>query len=100
MIIMESFFSLQVDISSFSGKRLAIDASGWLHKAVFATTEDFIMHESIRPASTDFNCANSELFVDFFIHRVLKLQAHQIDLIVVFDGRRNALKVGFYLCMQ
>ena len=73
----------QKNIGDFSGKRLAIDASGWLHKAVFATAEDWV----------DSNCTDSQLYVDFVLTRVRNVQACGVTPIMVFDGKRNNLKV-------
>lgn len=83
-----------MDIKSFSGCRLAVDASGWLHKAVFASAEDFIMHAILQPTSQIFDGSNSELFVDIMINKVCKLRGQGIEPIFIFDGRRNALKVN------
>jgi 5'-3' exonuclease len=75
--------TVQKNISDFSGKRLAIDASGWLHKAVYTIAEDWV----------DSNCTDSQLYVDVIITRLKQLQSHNIVPIMVFDGKRNALKV-------
>ena len=84
-----------MDIKSFSGCRLAVDASGWLHKAVFATAEDFIMHafNGRITSERNFDNANSQLFVDVIISKVNMLRCHGIEPVLVFDGRRNTLKV-------
>ena len=38
-------------ISGFKGTRVAIDASGWLHKGLYAAAEDFV--DSGEPAGTE-----------------------------------------------
>ena len=77
------FFFWKLNIADFAGKRLAVDASGWLHKAVYATAEDWV----------DSNCTDSQLYVDFLITRVKNLQSCNITPVLVFDGKRNTLKV-------
>jgi len=82
-------------IETFSGCRLAVDASGWIHKAVFASAEDFIVHAIQQPITQPFDGSNSELFVDVMVNKVCKLRAQGIEPVFVFDGRRNILKVIF-----
>jgi hypothetical protein len=42
-------------ITEYKGQKIAVDASGWLHKALFACSEDMI----------DNNGVDSQLYVDF-----------------------------------
>eukprot|EP01032_Pedospumella_encystans_P001350 gene1350-1562_t len=74
--------TVQKNIGDFAGKRLAVDASGWLHKAVFATAEDWV----------DSNCTDSQLYVDFVLTRVKNVQQCRVTPVMVFDGKRNNLK--------
>jgi XPG N-terminal domain len=50
--------SIQKLITEFKGKRIAIDASGWLHKGLFAAAEDIVD-----------TGVDSELYVDFMLAR-------------------------------
>ena len=70
-------------MTSFRGKKLAIDASGWLHKSLWVTVEDLV----------DSNFAHDEqLYVDFFITRVTNLRRSGTEPVFVFDGKRHAMK--------
>ncbi len=69
-------------LSHFSGKSVAIDASSWLHKALFASAEDLI----------DNNFWDSQLYVDFVLIRLNDLRVHGIQPVMVFDGQRASLK--------
>ena len=71
------------NINEYKNKTIAIDASGWLHKAVYATTEDWI----------NSNCTDTQLYVDFMVTRIKNLQQCGIKVVLVFDGKRNHLKV-------
>lgn len=52
---------------------------------MFATAEDWV----------DSNCTDSQLYVDFMLTRVRNVQACGVTPIMVFDGKRNNLKVNF-----
>jgi 5'-3' exonuclease len=70
-------------VTSFRGKKLAIDASGWLHKSLWVTVEDQV----------DSNFAHDEqLYVDFFVTRVTNLRRSGTEPVFVFDGKRHAMK--------
>lgn len=71
------------NINDYKNKRIAVDASGWLHKALYATTEDWINSD----------CTDTQLYVDFMITRVKNLQQCGVNVVLVFDGKRNHLKV-------
>jgi 5'-3' exonuclease len=77
--------SYQKNISDFAGKRLAIDASGWLHRALFAVAEDWV----------DSNCKDNQLYVDHVVSHAKFLLSRNVTPVLVFDGRRNILKVFF-----
>ncbi|KAJ1419684.1 PIN domain-like protein, partial [Ochromonadaceae sp. CCMP2298] len=72
----------EMHISNFAGMRVAIDASGWMHKAVYATAEDWV----------DSNFADNQLYVDRLLNQVKSLQQCKVIPVMVFDGKRNTLK--------
>jgi hypothetical protein len=90
LFVIISTFPCQKNIGDFAGKRLAIDASGWLHKAVYTTAEDWI----------ESNCGDSQLYVDVIITRLKQLQGLNITPVMVFDGKRNTLKVNSYFPLR
>lgn len=63
---------------------IAIDASGWLHKALYAVVEDYI----------DSGLQDSQLYVDFILMRINELKSFGINPVMVFDGKRSYLKVS------
>ena len=69
-------------ITAFKGKKLAVDASGWLHKAIFACAEDSIDND-----------VDSQLYVDFILGRAVTMQQVGVEPVMVFDGKRHRLKV-------
>ena len=69
-------------LQQLKGQRVAIDASGWLHKAIYAAAEDFI--------DTQFN--DSQLYVDYILHRCKSMRDMGVEPVMVFDGKRHLLK--------
>ncbi len=69
-------------ITDFSGGRVAIDASGWLHKGLYGAAEDLV----------DNNFEDTQLYVDFILSRVRTLMLNNVEPVVVFDGKRSTLK--------
>lgn len=69
-------------IQEFSGKRILIDASGWLHKGLFSAAEDFI----------DSNMEDNQFYVDYILGRTEHLKKLGIEPVFVFDGKRSNLK--------
>lgn len=70
-------------IEDLRGKRVAIDCSIWLHKALYASAEDLM----------DANFEDHQHYVDFILARIRNLVlACGVIPVVVFDGRRNLLK--------
>jgi len=69
-------------LCDFKGQRVAIDASGWLHKAVFAVAEDMV--------DTQFN--DSQLYVDYILYRAKAMRDMGVEPVLVFDGKRHLLK--------
>jgi len=41
----------------------------------------------------DSNCTDSQLYVDFVLTRVKNVQQCRVTTVMVFDGKRNNLKV-------
>ena len=72
------------NISEFAGQRIAIDASGWLHKGLYGAAEDYV----------DSNFFDNQLYVDFILSRVRHFLMMGVEPVVVFDGRRSILKSG------
>lgn len=70
-------------LCNLAGKRVAIDASSWLHKAIFATAEE----------SLDLNFEEHMLYVDFIVTRTRNFRLCGVEPILVFDGKRHRLKV-------
>lgn len=70
------------NISEFQNKSIAIDASGWLHKGLYAATEDFV----------DSGFVDNQLYVDYILMRIHELKSYGIEPVMVFDGRRSYLK--------
>eukprot|EP00605_Chrysophyceae_sp_TOSAG23-4_P000866 GSChrysophyteH1.ASY1.ANO1.957.1 assembled CDS len=69
-------------ITDFKGSRVAIDASGWLHKGLYGAAEEFV----------DSNFEDAQLYVDFILMRVRTLLQNNVEPVVVFDGKRSTLK--------
>lgn len=70
-------------VISLRGQRVAIDCSGWLHKGVYGSAEDYM----------DAGFIDQQLYVDFIIGRLRNLiTAGGVTPVVVFDGRRNNMK--------
>lgn len=69
-------------LGQFKGKRIAIDASGWLHKGIFTAAEDFV----------DSNFEDYQLYVDWIINRLRNMRDFGIEPVLVFDGKRSVLK--------
>ena len=69
-------------ITAFSGQRVAIDASGWLHKGLYGAAEDYV----------DSNFDDAQLYVDFILSRVRTMLLNNVEPVVVFDGKRSNLK--------
>jgi len=61
---------------------IAVDTSGWLHKGLYVSAEDFV----------DSGYIDNQLYVDFILSRVKTFEANGVKLILVFDGKRNNLK--------
>ena len=118
-------------ISGFKGTRVAIDASGWLHKGLYAAAEDFVdsgktcwrsclhlwchfsSHTALwtnhsiylffEPPLYKSDCKNtiapppgfndSQFYVDFILSRARSLREAGVEPVLVFDGKRNNLKV-------
>eukprot|EP01035_Chromulina_nebulosa_P025593 gene25593-33415_t len=74
--------TVERNINEFKGMSIAVDASGWLHRGLYAAVEDII----------DSNMKDSQLYVDFIIMRVTELKAYGVDPVLVFDGKRNYMK--------
>jgi 5'-3' exonuclease len=74
---------MQRCISEYEGKRIAIDASGWVHKAVYAVAEDYV----------DANLQDHQFYVDYILNKARALMSLKIIPVFVFDGPRNSLKV-------
>lgn len=74
-------------LRDFANKRVAIDASGWLHKALYTVTEDLI----------DSNFVDNKLYVDQIIAKIRNIESCGLKVVMVFDGKRNNLKVSIPL---
>ena len=62
--------------------RLAVDTSGWLHKGLYVSAEDYV----------DSGFIDNELYIDFILSRVKSFDAIGVKLVLVFDGKRNNMK--------
>lgn len=76
----------KMHLKDFVHKRVAIDASGWLHKALYTVTEDLI----------DSNFVDNKLYVDHIVAKVRNIESCGLKVVMVFDGKRNNLKVFDY----
>ena len=71
------------NISRFRGGKVAIDASGWLHKSLWVSVDDYV----------DSNFGKDEqLYVDFFVTRITNMRLCGTEPVFVFDGKRHAMK--------
>ena len=70
------------NIREFKGKRVAIDASGWMHKGLYGVAEDFV----------DSKFVDSQLYVDFILSRIRHFHTLDVEPVLVFDGKRNIMK--------
>eukprot|EP00835_Amoeboradix_gromovi_P001027 NODE_40_length_29852_cov_0.370215.p6 type:complete len:422 gc:universal NODE_40_length_29852_cov_0.370215:26132-27397(+) len=70
-------------ISSIKGKRVAVDAFGWLHLALYPCAEDIY-----------YNREYMQKMVKYFMQRVTRLIQHDIDVLIVFDGMRLPAKLN------
>eukprot|EP01116_Phalansterium_solitarium_P015435 TRINITY_DN3410_c0_g1_i3.p1 TRINITY_DN3410_c0_g1~~TRINITY_DN3410_c0_g1_i3.p1 ORF type:complete len:756 (-),score=230.11 TRINITY_DN3410_c0_g1_i3:137-2404(-) len=61
-------------ISSLSGLRAAIDIFCWLHKGVYACSQELCLGQP------------TEKYISYCMHRIKLLQAHNVTPVVVFDG--------------
>ena len=77
---------LVTNLSDYSGKILGIDASIWLSKAVFASSEiSTLFHQEPKVAV--------EHLIDQFFDRLHSVfTANSIKILFVIDGARNPLK--------
>lgn len=69
-------------LDSLSGKTLAIDGHAWLHRGCHSCSTDLALK---RP---------TDGYIRFMINRIRLLRWHDIEPIVVFDGRSLPMKVG------
>jgi hypothetical protein len=72
-------------LCKLAGKRVAIDASSWLHKAIFATAAECL----------DLNFEEHLLYVDFIVTRTRNFRLCGVEPVLVFDGKRHHMKVPF-----
>jgi 5'-3' exonuclease len=70
-------------LCKLAGKRVAIDASSWLHKAIFATAAEYL----------DLNFEEHMLYVDFIVTRTRNFRLCGVEPVLVFDGKRHHMKV-------
>jgi len=70
------------NIRDFKGKRICIDASGWMHKGLYGAAEDFV----------DSKFVDSQLYVDFILSRIRHFLTLGVEPVLVFDGKRNTMK--------
>jgi exonuclease-1 len=85
-----SFCTEKTSIREFSGQRIAVDCSSWLHKSVYSVSEKYV--ESIEQKVVDANCVRvsaryisgrcRELLNNFRIKKVF----------LVMDGKRCPMK--------
>lgn len=71
-------------MKDFRGMRVAVDASSWLHKALYVVCEDIV----------DSGFQDAQLYVDYILIRLNELKSCGIDPVLVFDGKRSHLKVS------
>jgi hypothetical protein len=64
--------------------RVAIDASSWLHKALYVVAEDIV----------DSGFQDAQLYVDYILIRLNELRNCGVEPVMVFDGKRSHLKVS------
>lgn len=70
-------------ITDFKGKRIAIDASGWLHKGLYAAAEDFVD-----------TGIDSDLYVDFMLARARNFILNGVEPVFVFDGANHYISIN------
>eukprot|EP00798_Chlamydomonas_sp_ICE-L_P004961 gene4961-34741_t len=66
--------STHVHVSSYRGKKVAVDAYSWLHKAAYCCSQD--LYEGVY----------TEKFVWYCINKIEMLRSHGVEPVIVFDG--------------
>eukprot|EP00834_Sanchytrium_tribonematis_P000676 NODE_13_length_54415_cov_0.522424.p10 type:complete len:437 gc:universal NODE_13_length_54415_cov_0.522424:43026-44336(+) len=72
-----------IKIKSLRNKRVAVDAFGWLHLALYPCAEDIY-----------YNRAYKTKMVKYFMQRVTRLVEKGIEVLIVFDGMRLPAKLN------
>lgn len=77
-------------ITDFKGMTIGINASHWLETALVATMEELVDH----------NFEDFMFYVDAILAKVRNFRMAGVEPVMVFEGRRNLLKVLTPLCLS
>ena len=69
-------------VRKYAGKRVAIDAYCWLHKAAYTCAQDLAKGQGM------------EKLLQYCISRIEMLQRNQVIPIIIFDGGKLKMKKG------
>ncbi len=69
-----------VHVSSYKGRRVAIDGYSWLHKAVYACAMELCLGQF------------TTKHIQFCVARIEMLKQHGVEPLLVFDGGKLPLK--------
>jgi exonuclease-1 len=84
-----------VHLSEFEGARAAIDASGWMHRGLFAAT----MRRRPGATAEDLHLGlqrGTRQTIHFCLNLASKFIDHSVQPLMVFDGKKVALKSGIH----
>lgn len=69
-----------VNISSFAGKKVGVDAYAWLHRGAYSCATELCTG------------LGSDKYVEFCMYRIRMMRSYDVEPVVVFDGASHPLK--------
>ena len=87
-----SFCTKKWNITRYSRKRIAVDASAWLHRSVYSCSQAYV--ESMERGSFDAYCVRASAAYMSSRCRELLVSAELGEVILVMDGKRCPMKAA------